>query len=144
MAELSILFADGNSEGRARLAREPECFCDLNLDLPVEGILAGLNEYRLRELFYLLLSDPAEIRYRQEAARELEAGPVLAVVKEFALGMRAARERKAQAARVGHMVQRDRWFLDAVDAYCRAVLGLSSSLVAAARRSPSRKTKNSK
>ena len=121
--------------GQSRACPEPGCFRDLNLDLIVEGAVAGLDEYSLREFFYRPLSDAGEIAYRQEVASELEEGPALAAVKGFCLGMRAAREREAQVSRLAHEAQRDRWFLDAVGAYCEAVLDLASALKSLSPRS---------
>jgi hypothetical protein len=128
MADVSVLSERGSGGTEDRPAREPECFRDLNLDAFVDAVLAGMDEYDLRAFYCSPLSGLAEIEYRQEVAKELEEGPALAIVKAFGLGMRAARERKAQAAGLRHEHQRARWFLDAAQAYCDAVLALAEKL----------------
>ena len=123
-------------EGAGAHAREaPACFRDLNLDQVVASITAGREEYRLVPFFHAPLGDVDTIKYRQEIARDLEDEALWACVGAFAKKMRAMRERLAQADKLYYKLQKQRWFLDAVDVYVDAVTDLRDGLARAEARS---------
>ncbi|HLY31868.1 MAG TPA: hypothetical protein VKQ36_12635, partial [Ktedonobacterales bacterium] len=70
------------------------------------------------------------VRYRQEVLRDLEREPTLTRVKAFAQRMKQMRQHLAQAEKLRHRSQKERWFLDAVSLYCDAVKTLARDLVA--------------
>ena len=63
----------------------------------------------------------AAVRYRHEVLRDLEAPAVLESVTRFAETMRRMREYLAQAKKLYYPLQKQAWFLDAVELYCEAV-----------------------
>ena len=139
MPAFSILFGEGRGvglrPGRSLTEREPPYFRDLNLDAFVEGATAGMDEYDLKSFFYGPLDDEAAIVYRQNVVHDLVGRPALDMVKEFAIGMRRARELEAQVSRLQDERQKDSWFLDEVETYCATVVELGRALGKAELRS---------
>jgi DNA mismatch repair protein MutS len=124
----SVLFDTVAGPAAGDAASEPDYFADLNLDQVVYSITSGLAEYRLDPFFYAPLASVETIAYRHDAFRDLENATVAGQVSAFAERMRGMRRRLARAATMRHPRQRQRWFLDAVDEYCRAVTGLAGDL----------------
>ncbi|HEY6999142.1 MAG TPA: DNA mismatch repair protein MutS [Candidatus Binatia bacterium] len=122
----SILFP--STEHKKETAQAPDFFADLNLDQVVDAITAGKEEYNLKPFFYTSLHDADLIRYRQEVIQDLENSALFEVVKSFAEEMRAMRQHLAQADKLYYQLQKQSWFLDAVDIYCDAVASLAHSL----------------
>lgn len=106
----------------------PSFFVDLNLDQVVDAITVGKQEYNLKPFFYAPLHDADAIEYRHGVMRDLENGTLLESLESFAQAMHEMREHLAQADRLHHKHQRERWFLDAVEIYCDAVNGLAHDL----------------
>jgi hypothetical protein len=132
----SILYRTPDDEAERRSAdAAPEYFVDLALDQIVTGITAGREAYRLEADFQLPLSDPDAILYRQEVVRELQRDGVYDAVTSFADAMVAMRERLAARDAAHYRYQRDRWFLEAILTYVRAVRGLTAELGATEPRS---------
>ena len=126
------ILSDGFESGTAiDEPAEPEYFADLNLDQVVAALTAGRDEYRLAGYFYASLHDVEAVSYRHEVFRDLADGALLAQIGSFARRMRAMREHLAQADKLHYRYQQDRWFLDAVDIYATAVIGLADGLAAA-------------
>jgi DNA mismatch repair protein MutS len=122
----SILFDQPETDGAERL--EPDFFGDLNLDQVVDAVLAGRDEYDLKPLFYAPLHDVAAVRYRHDVLRDLEADAVREVVEEFARALHRMRTRLAQLEKLHYPRQKQRWFLDAAEVYCDAVVALRDRL----------------
>jgi DNA mismatch repair protein MutS len=137
-AYASVLFVQpgelGEPEGPSS-AVSPEVFDDLQLDKVVAGATAGREVYDLTPYFYTPLPTSDAIVYRQEVFRDLECAAVLAGVNAFAQAMRSVHASLEQAAKMYYRRQRERWFLDAVRAYCRAVEALAAALSDAKPRS---------
>ena len=114
---------------------QPECFPDLNLDQVVAAMTAGRDEYRLQPFFYAPLTDVESVAYRHEALRELGEPAVLEAIRRFAGQMQAMRGHLAQVQKLHYELQKQRWFVDAVEAYGSAVDRLSKDLESAALRS---------
>lgn len=124
----SILFPgfDGRPADEPRSA--PDFFVDLNLDQIVAAVTSGKEEYDLKPFFYASLHDVDAITYRHEIMGDLEKAPLLDTIAAFAEGMRTMRDRLAKAEKLHYVRQQERWFLDAVDAYCNTVTRLVREL----------------
>ena len=59
---------------------------------------------------------------------DLQTEPVLGAVRAFADGMRRMRSHLALVEKLHYARQKQRWFLEAVAMYCRAVAGLREQL----------------
>ena len=107
---------------------EPEFFGDLNLDQIVGSLTAGREEYELVPFFYRPLHDVEAVHYRHDVLGDLQQEPVLGAVRAFADGMRRMRSHLALVEKLHYARQKQRWFLEAVATYCRAVADLRGQL----------------
>jgi DNA mismatch repair protein MutS len=134
----SILFggtlAAAGLDGRP----EPAFFRDLNLDQVIESVTAGLGDYQLKPFFYAPLAEPDEVRYRHEVFRDLDGTALAEPVTAFAVGIRRMRQHLATAQQLHYPLQKQRWFLAAVAAYCDATAGLARDLDGGRPRPPGR------
>ena len=131
----SILFPNGAAMADIDDQPQPDSFPDLNLDRVIEAATAGREEYDLKPFFYLSSLDVATIHYRHDAFRDLENRAVADSVRSFASEMQRIRRHLAQAEKLYYERQRQRWFLDAVDIYCKLVRQLAGDLAPADLRS---------
>jgi len=127
-----ILFPDTGGGASREGACEPDFFGDLNLDQIVAAITAGKTEYDLKPFFYLPLSDADDVVFRQEIMRDLENHRLSGDIMAFAVSMREMRDYLARFEKFRHRLQKERWFLDAVETYCHAVVRLFADLSRAA------------
>jgi DNA mismatch repair protein MutS len=123
----SILF-DTEHAGVETTAEEPEFFADLHLDQVAASLTDGRQEYDIVPLFYRPLHDVQAIRYRHHVLTDLERAPVLEVVRQFAGSMQRMRTRLELVGKLHHERQKQRWLLEAVAVYCRAVRTLQEQL----------------
>ena len=130
----SILF-EGSEIGAVDGRDEPEFFKDLNLDQIVASITAGRDEYNLTPFFYAPLSHVEGIEYRHDIFRDLENRTLYGCTGSFAQKMRAMRDHLAKVDKLHYPCQKQRWFLDAVEVYCDAVVCLARDLARADLRS---------
>jgi len=128
----SILFDRPDDRRGVDERPRPEYFPDLNLDQVVRSLTSGRDEYRLEPFFCTPLGSVESVRYRHEVFRDLRTGGVRAAVGEFARRMRAMRQRLGMVDKLRYRYQKQRWLLDAVDAYTAAVTGLADDLAEAA------------
>lgn len=128
MSFRSILFENADL-GAGDDAHEPEFFTDLHLDQVVASLTAGREDYQLEPFFYQPLPDVEAVGYRHGVLRDLEQSAVREAVNEFAQGMRLTRERLGLADTLHYARQKQRWFVDAVAAYCSAITTLAERLV---------------
>ena len=131
----SILFVNAEDGAKREAPDAPAFFVDLNLDQVIDAITAGKDEYHLQAFFHASLKDPDAIRYRHEVMQDLEDKVLFEQVESFAQKMRLMREYLAQADKLHHRYQKERWFLDAVQVYGDAVHCLVDDLSAANLRS---------
>jgi len=124
----SILFERSDEKLINQASGEPVFFVDLNLDQIVDTITAGKQEYNLKPFFYTSLSDTDTIQYRHEIMRDLENIDLFDHIRAFARAMRLMREHLAQAGKLHYNLQKERWFLDAVEVYCDAINRLADDL----------------
>jgi DNA mismatch repair protein MutS len=124
----SILFEREGDFAGLKLPAEPEFFTDLNLAQVCSSIVLGRGQYDLTPFFLAPLHNESAIRHRQQVLRDLQDPKVRGVVVKFARGMQAMRQCLAQADSLRNPYQRQRWFLDAVDAYCQTVPAFADQL----------------
>jgi DNA mismatch repair protein MutS len=125
------------SPGEASAANEesPETFADLHLDEVATAISAGQGNDHLGPLLRTPLRTPEAIAYRHEVFRDLEDERVLGAARAFGQQMETIRGRLAHAARTTYDLDRQRWLLNAAEAYGAAVTDLADRLGRATLRS---------
>jgi DNA mismatch repair protein MutS len=123
-----ILFEYPVGGGDVDGLREPDFFVDLNLDQVLASMTAGREQYRLKPFFFAPLQQVGAVRYRHEVLRDLEKAEVVEPVRKFAGSMRLMREHLAQVGKLHYQLQKQSWFLDAVEIYCEAVRSLAAGL----------------
>ncbi|MEL7656490.1 MAG: DNA mismatch repair protein MutS, partial [Bacillota bacterium] len=101
---------------------------DLNLDQIINAITISKQDYNLEPFFSMPLSDVQAIHYRHEVFQDLENPSILQSIKIFSDGMRNLRDHLNQVEKLYYEMQKESWFLDAVDVYCRAVIELANDL----------------
>jgi hypothetical protein len=124
----SILY-HGRRPGENEVDDQPPVFfVDLNLDQVVDAVTTGKEEYTLKPFFYTPLREVADVRYRQAVLGDLEDALLFGRIGAFANGMRGMRGRLPDPPNTNYKYQRERFFLEAVEIYCEAVLGLGKDL----------------
>lgn len=131
----SILFKNGYPVSEIDAATEPEFFSDLNLDQIIDAVVRGRDDYNLKPLFYIPLTDSPSIGYRHDVMRDLERSEVSTGIQAFAEQMRAMRSELLAADKLHYRWQKNRYFLDGVRSYCAAIEKLGRDLKEAAPRS---------
>ena len=124
----SILFEGPHGGADVDGLEEPDFFVDLNLDQVLESMTAGREQYELKPFFHAPLHEVAAVAYRHEVLRDLEKPDVLASIDGFAERMRRMRKHLAQVEKLHYTLQKQAWFLDAVEIYCAAVRTLAEEL----------------
>ncbi len=124
----SILFKTFKTSQTNGKLKMPGFFHDLNIDQIVDSLVGFKGEYNLREFFYIIPTDVEEIKYRQEIMKDLENKDVFSVIDEFAMKMRKSRLYKSYSDKLTLNYQKERWFVDAVDVYVKAVKELLERL----------------
>jgi hypothetical protein len=66
--------------------------------------------------------------YRHAVFRDLEDTKVFETIKSFEGRMRSVREHLIQASKRHYELQRERWFLEAVELYCDGLADFSESM----------------
>lgn len=120
----SILFLRAEDHLPEETLEIPAFFSDLHIDQIVDAITVGRQEYDLSPLFSIPLHDLDAIRYRQEVMKDLEQPPLVTDLQEFAQQMRLMRRFLAQREKLFYPLQKERWFLDAVEVYGEAIQDL--------------------
>jgi DNA mismatch repair protein MutS len=124
----SILFDSAEVSADLDKLEAPEFFTDLNLDQIVESITASRKEYNLEPFFHYSLIQVETVGYRHDILRDLENRTLAVKIGAFAEEMRKIRSHLAQAEKLYYKLQKQSWFLDAVDIYCTAVNQLARDL----------------
>lgn len=124
----SILFEFTDFGNSGDKIEPPAFFHDLNLDQIVDAVTSGREEYNLKPFFYARLTNLEAIAYRQEIMRDLEREALLGGVKSFANRMHEMHGHLAAAQNWHYPYAKKRWFLDAVEKYCEAVMELRGDL----------------
>ena len=124
----SILFGHPVRDADVDGLEEPDSFADLNLDQVLAAMTAGREQYKLEPFFFAPLHQVAAVRYRHEVLRDLERAEVAEPVRRFAGSLRLMREHLTQVEKLHYQLQKQSWFLDAVEIYCDAVHSLATDL----------------
>jgi DNA mismatch repair protein MutS len=128
MTSAGVLFVDQDDRGKAEQAVAPYFFGDLNLDQIVNAITAGRDEYNLKPFYWFPLRDDDAIRYRHEVFHDLENTALSDQVRAFTQRMREVRESLAQGSKLHYKLQKQSWFLDAVENYTAAIRQFAADL----------------
>ncbi len=128
MSFYGILFETPEDRAGDDTLVAPDFFVDLNCDQIVAAITAGREEYNLKPLFHACLRRVAAIEYRHEVMRDLEHAPLNERVGTFAQTMREVRDHLSRAKKLHYKEQRQAWFLDAVEIYCRSIRSFADDL----------------
>ncbi|MFB3916332.1 MAG: hypothetical protein ACE14M_06365 [Terriglobales bacterium] len=124
----SILFPRAPDRIPDEQLTQPDFFGDLNLDQIVAAMATGKEEYKLKPFFYMSLDDLDAITFRQEIMKDLEVNSLFENIKAFAQSLHTMREHLAWAEKLTYKLQKERWFLDAVNIYCDAIARLTHDL----------------
>lgn len=124
----SILFTDAAAGAGLEDLTAPECLADLYLDKIVNDVVRDNADEHLDRYFYLPLHDVSAVAYRHDVFRDLEREDVRAAIEAFVAGMRTMRQRLGRAGRLWHPLQRQGWFVYAVQGFCDAVATLRDEL----------------
>jgi len=124
----SILFTDPDAANDIDDLTAPDCFADLYLDQIINDVVQGNADERLDRYFYLPLHDASAVIYRHEVFRDLERDEVRAPMEAFVVGMRTMRQRLDRSGRLWHPLQRQGWFVYAVQEFCDTVAALGDEL----------------
>ncbi len=128
MTFFSILYMHSQDEIDEENIQEPDFFSDLNLNKVVLAITNGNEDYNLRPFFYDSLKSLDAITYRHEIFRDLENPHIYNAIVKFSATMKQMRNELAQADKLYYNYQKESWFLDAVELYCRSVRDLAREL----------------
>ncbi|HTX12603.1 MAG TPA: hypothetical protein VME22_28560 [Solirubrobacteraceae bacterium] len=123
----SVLFGESDGRSAAR-SSEPDYFVDLNLDQVLSRMASGREEYDLAPFFYTPLHDASVVHYRHGVLRDLERPEVLNAVRGFAAEMRVMRAHLEESGKLHYELQRQSWFVEAVEIYHEAVSALAGDL----------------
>ena len=124
----SILFKNAADRVRDDRPNAFQFLTDLNFDQIIAAITAGREEYDLASFFNMPLQDADAVRFRHEAMQDLEDPRLFETVRVFASSMRAVRAHLTEVEKSHYELQKQRWFLDAVDLYADAVIRLARDL----------------
>lgn len=121
MGFISILGHRKLDEQLLKLTTMPGSFLDLNLNFVLEQIQNGWKESSYEKYYYLLPGNIEDIRYRQDACRDLEQDGLYEAVCRFLKDMQKARKFEEYMKESSHPLQRDCWCMDSAWFYSRAV-----------------------
>jgi DNA mismatch repair protein MutS len=124
----SILFERPQDGAGIDEIEQPDYFADLNLDQVLASMTTGREQYELGPFFYAPLHEVTAVHYRHEVLRDLQKPDVRASIDGFAQRMRQMREHLVQVEKLHYALQRQGWFLDAVQIYSEAVRTLAQEL----------------
>lgn len=127
MTFTSILF-DGSDGLPSEAADVPDHFADLHLDDIVKTVTSGREAYDLGPFFHAPLQRVEVIAYRHDVFRDLEDEAMLAIVRVFSRQMQVMRDYLARIGKAHYQHERERWFLDAAEAYVDAIRQLARDL----------------
>jgi hypothetical protein len=124
----SILYPPEASRAAAGLAGAPACFADLNLDRILAALTASREAYALDAYFCAPPGSLDVIRWRHDVLREFEHEDVAGPLRQFSQQMRIVRQYIEHAEKLHWPRQRERWYLDALALYGRALRTLTVAL----------------
>lgn len=131
----SILFKE-NEGIEGKVAEEmPDCFIDLNLNQVIDAVTKEKQLYNLKPFFYTPLHDKQAIIYRQEIMLDMEGVDLFVSMQSFAQGMLNMHRLLPKEKDNYFHYEKERFFLEAVQIYCEAIISLENNLKRAAIKS---------
>ena len=122
----SILFPQGGAPKGVDGA--PVCFPDLHLDEIIAAVTAGHPDDHVNRFFCIPLRELSTVEHRQQVFRDLECDQTREPIWNFVNGMRTMRRRLHQAKHLSNPLQRQGWFIYAVQTFCDTVALLRDDL----------------
>ncbi len=122
----SILFPQGGAPKGVDAA--PGCLPDLHLDDIIAAVIAGHPDDHVDRFFYVPLHDISTVEHRHQVFRDLERDQTRQPILNFVDGMRTMQRRRNQAKHLRHPLQRQGWFIYAVQTFCDTVALLRDDL----------------
>lgn len=123
----SILFPD-RSGSMTGVDTPPDCFADLHLDHIVDAVTTAHGGDQLHRFFYAPLHELSSVEYRHEVFRDLDCDQTRLPIENFVASMATMRRRLDQAQHLWHPLQRQGWFVYAIETFCSAVAALRNDL----------------
>ena len=114
---------------------DDQLLLDLGLERVISGALDNWREYSLEEIYHRPLRSREAVRYRQHVFADLQSPGLNEAARSFLQGLQRARQTLLSAQKAFARRQQERWFLDALRYYLRAVDGFAESLAALSPRS---------
>ncbi|WP_237478618.1 MutS-related protein [Lichenibacterium dinghuense] len=122
----SLLWHDGRIP--AEDDPQPAWFHDLALDQLVASLTAGREFHDLAPLYHRHLLTSEAVIHRQDAMRDIEAEGTAAACEAFATAMRRTRDAFARTEKRYHELQKQRFLLEGLEAYCAGTANLAQAL----------------
>jgi len=122
----SILFPQGGASKGVDAA--PGCLADLHLDEIIAAVTAGHPDDHVDRFFYGPLHEVSTVEHRHQVFRDLERDQTHEPILNFVNGMRTMRRQRHQAKDLRHRLQRQGWFIYAVQTFCDTVALLRDEL----------------
>jgi DNA mismatch repair protein MutS len=126
--EASILFRPDDRPDLDAAGALPPFAIDLHLDEIVAALGGGQADAGLAALCFARLRDPDAVAFRHEVFRDLEAPGLRDGLTDFIARMGVVDEHLAHASAIAHPLERQRWQLEAANAYQSAVATLAETL----------------
>ena len=131
--EISVLGINGFAPFRADKAVKeaklmPDFFTDLNLDRILSEMQVRNKEYDLRFLFYSMVDNAQDVRFRQDIYRDMTEKLQKDCLTDFSKAMRSTRARVKLWEETVHAAQKSACFLSAVTEYTDAAAALYQAL----------------
>lgn len=123
----SILFKRGEDIQKIT-SKMPDFFVDTNLNQVMDAVTAGKESYNLKPFFYTTVQDAETVIYRQQVMRDLERDVLFGVIKVFGRKMTDVRKLLPSKEDNYFHYEKERFFLDAAQTYCEAVVSLLQNL----------------
>ncbi len=122
----SILFPEGGASKGADAP--PGCLPDLHLDEIIAAVTAEHPDDNVDRFFHVPLHEVSAVEHRHQVFRDLERDQTRQPILNFVDGMRTMRRRRDQAKHLKHPLQRQGWFIYAVQTFCGTVASLHEEL----------------
>lgn len=123
----SILYDEKPAGKKAELYEGPDFFIDLNLDQVVHDITVKCQDYDLKPYYYVLPGNPSTIRYRQEILKDFTTDMTDGFI-QFSNIIKSAAKYKNYIELCQHPMQKQKWHIDFLTEYCKALRSLMSTL----------------
>ena len=124
----SILFNQREDIQTGVSQEMPDFFIDLNLNQVIDAVTTGKELYNLKPFFYTPLNTKDAIIYRQKIMIDMESGDLFGYIQSFAQSMLDMHRLLPKEKDNYYQYEKERFFLDAVQIYCDAIISLDENL----------------